>query len=565
MKKTFLLSFWLVLPALMLFTGCERKVTLESLLREMSDRENLTRFPQRPYKLLQFSSYNRDSKSPGLDSWYANSDMSHFIRVENTNGRREFVLFDASGPGAIVRWWMTFYMAQKGIIRVYLDQDPVPAIQGRPDSILSGNGLAGPPFAVSVHRGVIIREKGRDLDHNLYLPVPFARHCKITYECDSLVKIKEGYYYPDVFYNIDGRQYDAGTAVKTFSMKELLKARPALEKAAKELLNDNIHSAVDKEFDQKIRPGESYTVHFGRKRSAVNYLALKITARDTLQALRSTVFSASFDGHQTIWVPAGEFFGVGYRKVSHATWMNRSDNKGKMESYWVMPFRDRCDLIFINYGRETISVSGKAGLSDYSWKSGSLYFGASWHEYYHLPTRNEKGSFFDLNFADVMGEGIYAGDQVTVFNTSYEWWGEGDEKIFVDGESFPSIFGTGSEDYYGYGFGRPDPFSHPFISQPVGEGNEGNTDKGGLTVNMRHRSLDAIPFKKIISANIELWHWAPTLVNYALTSYWYVKLPFEVNIKPDVEGVRHKVARSTDDFDKAEIKRVRNRYKRDMH
>lgn len=30
------------------------------------------------------------------------------------------------------------------------------------------------------------------------------------------------------------------------------------------------------------------------------------------------------------------------------------------------------------------------------------------------------------------------------------WWGEGDEKLFVDGEKFPSTFGTGSEDYVGY-------------------------------------------------------------------------------------------------------------------
>ena len=514
----------------------------------MTDRDNLSYFPEKQFKLIQFSSYNRESKVPGSEGWFANEDMSHFLRTEMNGGRREFVMFDTSGPGAIVRWWMTFYQAQNGILRVYFDQDTVPAIAGRPDKVLSGNMLTDPPFAVSVHQGVIIHDKGRDLDHNLYLPLPFFRHCKITYECDSMVMVRKGFYSPDVFYNIDYRKYDAGTDVETFSMKALAKSKPSLHRAGKDLLNASEPPSSEIEFAHEILPGDSFSVKINRKNSAVTLLLLKISASDTGQALRSTVLSASFDGYRTIWVPIGEFFGTGYRMLSHRTWMNRSDEKGQLESHWTMPYRHDCLLTITNYGREAVTIAGKAGISDYTWKAGSLYFGASWHEYYHLPTRNEQGNFFDLNFVDIRGKGVYAGDQITLFNTSYQWWGEGDEKIFVDGESFPSSFGTGSEDYYGYGFGRPEPFSHPFISQPVGEGNEGNTNEGGLTVNMRHRSLDAIPFNHSISSNIELWHWASTTVNYALTSYWYVLPPFEINIMPDVAGVQHRVARSTADM-----------------
>ena len=46
------------------------------------------------------------------------------------------------------------------------------------------------------------------------------------------------------------------------------------------------------------------------------------------------------------------------------------------------------------------------------------------------------------------------GDTLALHNGAAAWWGEGDEKIFVDGETFPSHFGTGSEDYYGYSFGE---------------------------------------------------------------------------------------------------------------
>jgi hypothetical protein len=70
----------------------------------------------------------------------------------------------------------------------------------------------------------------------------------------------------------------------------------------------------------------------------------------------------------------------------------------------------------------------------------------------------------------------------------------------------------------------------------------------GPTVNMRHRSLDAIPFSKSISSNIELWHWADIRMNYALTAFYYIIPPFSVNIKPDIAAVRHPVVLSETDF-----------------
>jgi hypothetical protein len=539
--------YYTCLALWMISCSCTQKVTLNSLLEEMTDRHALTYFPTKRYTHHQFSSYNRESIAPGKEGWFANADMSHFIRVENNYGRREFVMFDNSGPGAIVRWWMTFYRAQNGIIRVYIDHDTIPVIQGQAHEILSGTALSEPPLAISVHKGVIIREKGRDLDHNLYLPVPFAKHCKITFENDSLVMYKPGYYFPDVFYNICFRKYEPGIKVESYSTVALKKAETSLKRTRDLLMKTSVKSVYNTVFEQVILPGRSFSIYLNHKNRAVNYLFAKVASQDIPQALRSTILSAAFDGKQTIWVPIGEFFGTGCRMLLHRTWMNETHGNGSMESFWEMPYQDSCRLTFSNYGTDTVRITGKAGLSSYKWKSSSMYFGASWHEYYHINTRDEKGNHVNLNFVDLKGKGIYVGDQITLFNTSYEWWGEGDEKVFVDGESFPSVFGTGSEDYYGYGFGRPDPFSHPFISQPLGEGNEGNSN-GGLTINMRHRSLDAIPFTGSVSANIELWHWAVTYINYALTSYWYVQFPFEINIEPDIKSVQHAVARSANDI-----------------
>lgn len=532
--------------AFVLLIGCQKKmVTLNSLIGEMTGRGNLSFFPRKEFRLFQFSSFNRASVSPQKEGWFANQDMSHFIRSEVNNGHREFVMFDATGPGAIVRWWMTFYKAQEGILRIYIDNDTVPVIKGRPDEILSGNSLAEGPLAISVQAGADVGEAGRDYDHNLYVPIPFRFHCKITYECNLLkvryedegVPVPGGYYWPDVFYNIDYRAYSKSTRVESFSSDALKNARPLLKMAGDTLLSDKVGSDTEQRFEKFISPGDSLIIHVDRNQFSIDKFFIELTADNMNQALRSSVLRASFDGTQTIWVPVGEFFGTGYVLNPHKTWMNQRI-KGLMKSFWVMPFRKECTLAIINYGDEKIQINGLIGLSAYKWDDNSMYFGSSWHEYYNIKSRNEKGSPFDVNYIDIKGKGVYVGDQVTLFNNTYKWWGEGDEKIFVDGEKFPSSFGTGSEDYYGYSFARQEPFSHPFISQPEGTGNM----SWGVTVNMRHRSLDRIPFNKSISSNIELWHWANIRMNYALTSFYYILPPFETNIRPDIGSVRKKVA-----------------------
>ena len=209
----------------MLFLVVRKKITIESLLQEMSDRGQLTYSPGGQYKLKQVSSYNRETVAKGEPGWYANGDMSYFVRVENNNNRREFVLFDQDGPGAIVRWWMTFWRAENGTLRIYLDHDSIPEIEGAPFDIISGGMLAEAPFSQSVPDAAPLNERG----HNLYVPIPFDKHCKVTYECDSLIE-KDNHFWPDVFYNICYREYEDGTKMETFSMEALKKQNNRLIK-----------------------------------------------------------------------------------------------------------------------------------------------------------------------------------------------------------------------------------------------------------------------------------------------------------------------------------------------
>ena len=129
----------------------ERPVTVRSLLAEMTDREEMARFPEPTYTSRQFSSYDRGLVAPDQPGWYANNDFSHFLRVETNGVRREHVMVDTAGPGALVRFWVTVAGTDgSGILRVYLDGRSTPEIEGPVLEVLSGSVLCGYPLAASV-------------------------------------------------------------------------------------------------------------------------------------------------------------------------------------------------------------------------------------------------------------------------------------------------------------------------------------------------------------------------------------------------------------------------------
>ncbi len=140
----------------------------------------------------------------------------------------------------------------------------------------------------------------------------------------------------------------------------------------------------------------------------------------------------------------------------------------------------------------------------------------------------------------MIGKGVFVGDNLNVVNPVEAWWGEGDEKIYVDGEAFPSHFGTGTEDYYGYAWCCPEVFEHPFHAQPRCDGGKFGNNWGYTSVT-RTRSLDAIPFTKSFKFDMEVWHWAECDVAYAATAMFYAKPGAVTNREPDPEGAAAKI------------------------
>ncbi len=518
----------------LLLSSCTRDkvVSFRSLLVEITDTEAITRFPDPSYRLIQQSSYDRRTVSPDSTGWFANNDYTHFIREEENEGRREFVMFEAEEPGAIVRWWMTFgnQEALDSYIRVYLDGNPVPVLEGMAPALVGGGLLAPAPLSAAVSPLTEPQRQG----YNLYLPIPFSKSCKITLTNSSVVITPERRT-PSIYYNICSRLYEKGARVISFTREMLLADSLAIAECCNVLKGITAPDARGESVSSsegRYPPGTACTLVFDENNKALESLALRLEAADTASALRNTRVIITFDGIENVNVPAGNFFGTGYSVNPYRTLFSSTDSTGKMTFSRRMPFREECTVSVVNESSDTVGIELVAATVPYRWDKHSMYFGASWNEYSGIETAGSEntggtGRHIDLAITGLEGKGVYAGDAVTVFNTADAWWGEGDEKIYVDNETFPSSIGTGTEDYYGYAWCRPEPFSHPFISQPAGEGNF----YPGMTVNMRYRALDAIPFENAIRADIELWHWVKTKIDYSLTAYYYV-FPGYVTVPP---------------------------------
>jgi len=202
---------------------------------------------------------------------------------------------------------------------------------------------------------------------------------------------------------------------------------------------------------------------------------------------------------------------------------------GTMVCRWVMPYRQSGEIRLLNLGRSPVPIELQAEVSGWRWDEASMHFYARWR-----PDDLVPGSpFQDWNFIEVRGRGVYVGDNWTVLNPQEGWWGEGDEKIYVDGawdKGFPTHFGTGTEDYYGWAGGvnptRADEFSTPFLANVRVGGL--NQDTKGYNICARTRMLDAIPFKERLvfdmesSFGVDIRHpW--DLLGYSVVTYWYAR------------------------------------------
>ncbi len=473
-------------------------ISVQTLLTEMLNRDALTRMAH--YTDKQASSYDRKAKGPDQD-WFANNDASQFVRQEKNAGRDEWVLIDEEGPGALVRWWITA-PNYKTTFRIYMDGEDKPSFEGQCDKMIGGDLLARAPLSCECSRG-----------RNLYLPIPYAKRIKVT--CDRMLEQK------NLYYQINYRTWPKNTPVKSLSLNELQSApvQKLLNMVYMQMEKDTISEELPFVSNGTLRssgPGTITSVSLQEGPAVLASFSLKMTAEDMPKALRGTLLLIEFDGQETVCCPVGDFFGSGVGVNPHKTRYTTIKADGTMVSYWPMPYKKKLKMTFINIAGGNIVMDFQTKVKNCEWTDDTLYFHCNWRQERGIQTLAGKGTK-DWNYIEISGKGKYVGDVLTLVNSAPEWWGEGDEKIYVDGEKFPSHFGTGTEDYYGYAWGSSSFFESPFHAQPRAEG----PGSFGNVTNLRYRVLDDIPFTKKFKFDIEVWHWAATKVDYAVSTYWY--------------------------------------------
>jgi len=477
--------------------SAQGRVTVGSLLHEMVDMERLAKAPAPGVECDQWSSYDRGSVAPDQEGWFANGDAGQFIRQEQHDGRTEFVMAEMNGPGAIVRIWSA-NPDGGGSIRIYIDDVGKPALEA--DFLqLTSAGMAEFPGPFSGRRS---------LGANLYFPMPYRERCKVTAD-------KPGFYY-----HVGYRTYPAGTQVEPFSMSVLPKVKPVMDEVAG-ILDDpaarfTTIGATRHAKEATIEPGKEEVLADLKGPGAIVRVevGVDVPKEQLFAALREPVLTIRFDDEDEpcVWAPLGDFFGSTPGLNPYQSLPVGMQQDGLCYANWHMPYGKHARVAVKNDSANAVKLRFAAWTRPAAFRPGeTLYFRAKWRNEW-LPADPQ---FLDWSMLDATGPGRFVGVMLGVVNTQQGWWGEGDEKAWVDDDTFPSYIGTGSEDYFGYAWCNPAPFTHAYHNQSICTG-PGNF---GYTAVARYHILDDIPYQKHIRFTIEKWDAADR--EYACTTYWY--------------------------------------------
>jgi hypothetical protein len=199
--------------------------------------------------------------------------------------------------------------------------------------------------------------------------------------------------------------------------------------------------------------------------------------------------------------PVGDFFAVGHgfeAKVKSLMVVDSSDGRAR-NSYWPMPFQKSCRITITNEGRRRVA---------------NLYYHVDWEKlpslpahtpYFHARYRQALPAPADgkpYEFLKVTGKGHYVGTVLSVVQAEAGWFGEGDDHFWIDGETYPSIEGTGSEDYFNDAWGLH-VNDAPYYGVTVAEG----TGLGSRMTAYRWHLVDPVPFQKSLLVEIEHKGW----------------------------------------------------------
>lgn len=259
--------------------------------------------------------------------------------------------------------------------------------------------------------------------------------------------------------------------------------------------------------------------------------------------LKKLVLRMNWDGEPTpsVETPIGDFFGLGLGQyfLYQSVPLMVSPDKA-LNSFFPMPFQKHARITVTNQGQEKVdafyfNIDYRACAKPLA--ADTLYFHAQYRQ--QAPNKgwtsdwssngddkvnakknlDGQGNYLWL---DAIGRGHFVGVTMSVLQNQDGWWGEGDDMFFVDGESLPSINGTGSEDYF---LGAWDFGSHPFAYGLMGAPVKGEEHAGSRSSVYRFHLDSPIPFTKSLRATIEHGHANVRSDNFFSVAYWYQSEP----------------------------------------
>lgn len=259
----------------------------------------------------------------------------------------------------------------------------------------------------------------------------------------------------------------------------------------------------------------------------------------------------------SVIVPLGDFFGLGHGMVSsynsllfatsvHRDRHNQFDKGSALNCYVPMPFRERAVIEFVNESKE---VHGQYFYFDYELADeipddfGYFHaefrrtnpFGGWGHEIRvnakEANIANKGRLAYENNYVilETKGRGQYIGCNLSVTNFQGNWWGEGDDMIWVDGYKWPpDLHGTGSEDYLNQAWGMQDN-AWSRNGSSIWEHNN-----GGYQTSYVHHIENPVRFKRSVKVTIEHGHGNHLANEMSSTAYWYAAKPTRIMKPPPV-------------------------------
>ena len=311
---------------------------------------------------------------------------------------------------------------------------------------------------------------------------------------------------------------------------------------------------------QGVGAGETYPLIDVDAAGEVRHIWMAIASPDPFY-LRSILIRMYWDNEETpsVEAPVGDFFGVGHARsythtsVCFSTTVNdeRRQGEGVSLNSWVpMPFSSHARIELVNQSSLGMSVYYYVDWREMPAEDVDPFrFHATWRR--RNPTVNPDDTGDELydkmmqgsnqtdkyNFPILYaeGRGNYLGINLYIDNITGEWWGEGDDMIFIDrpegtpdwgGNWPPELHGTGSEDYLCHAWGMQS-YQHMYCGESWCEDKDflrAHNCHGKVSV-YRFHVADAIPFEKKIRVSMEHGTANDRKDDWACTAYWYQEEP----------------------------------------